>query len=365
MEGITIHTVGTVGEVVEFQAIERQVWEGDELEIIPAHVLLTHRRYGGILLIARDAGGTGIGVLLGFPGIKNGQTLHCSHILGILPEWRSRDVGYMMKRRQRELVLEQGLDLIVWTFDPARNAERPAQYRQARRNLPRVQSEPLWNDARWAERRPGNRSTHGRMAYPPSGRQSAALTASPRHPPRVNCCPRACRSVRAPSCTTTRVRPSRCCILSTPSPACPGRAYWWKRRPISSASSGLISVRRTAGASACARRCRTCLPGGMPFWICWWNATGTAGAAATICWVRSRIISRRNAAGRTRADTVPACIEQKESYLMRIEAVEARVVAIDLVNAVHYQFRHRNQAPMHHRPLARRGCGRLGRVRGG
>ena len=131
MEGITIHAVGTVGEVVEFQAIERQVWEGDDLEIIPAHVLLTHRRYGGILLIARDASGTGIGVLLGFPGIKNGQTLHCSHILGILPEWRSRDVGYMMKRRQRELVLEQGLDLIVWTFDPL-------ETRNARLNIGRL-----------------------------------------------------------------------------------------------------------------------------------------------------------------------------------------------------------------------------------
>lgn len=42
----------------------------------------------------------------------------------MLPEWRARHVGFRMKLRQREAVLQQGLDLIVWTFDPleSRNA---------------------------------------------------------------------------------------------------------------------------------------------------------------------------------------------------------------------------------------------------
>jgi predicted GNAT superfamily acetyltransferase len=131
MEGISIQLVRSVSDVVEFQAIERQVWEGDDLEIIPAHLLLTHQRYGGILLIARDPAGHGIGVLLGFPGFKGGMTLHCSHILGIVPEWRSRGIGYLMKLRQRELVLAQGLDLIVWTFDPL-------ETRNARLNIGRL-----------------------------------------------------------------------------------------------------------------------------------------------------------------------------------------------------------------------------------
>lgn len=128
---ITIISVATPAEVEEFQAIEARVWAGDPLEIVPGHVLLTHGRYGGLLLIARDRTGEGIGVLLGFPGLKGGRTLHCSHILGVVPEWRSRDVGQAMKRRQRELVLEQGLDLIVWTFDPL-------ETRNARLNIGRL-----------------------------------------------------------------------------------------------------------------------------------------------------------------------------------------------------------------------------------
>lgn len=121
---ITIDFVTTPEDVKEFQATERRVWEGNDLEVVPGHVLLTHRRYGGLLLVAREGGGAAIGVLLGFPGLKDGRVVHCSHILGIVPEWRSHDVGYWMKRRQRDLVLEQGLELVVWTFDPleTRNA---------------------------------------------------------------------------------------------------------------------------------------------------------------------------------------------------------------------------------------------------
>jgi len=129
--GLTIEELAGPEEIEEFQALERAIWEGTDLEVVPGHVLLTHRRYGGLLLIARDGEWRGIGILLGFPGLKDGSTVHCSHLLGVLPDWRSRDVGYAMKRRQRELVLDQGLDLVVWTFDPL-------ETRNARLNIGRL-----------------------------------------------------------------------------------------------------------------------------------------------------------------------------------------------------------------------------------
>ena len=36
----------------------------------------------------------------------------------MLPEWQSRGVGYALKVAQREAVLQQGLRLITWTYDP-------------------------------------------------------------------------------------------------------------------------------------------------------------------------------------------------------------------------------------------------------
>jgi predicted GNAT superfamily acetyltransferase len=39
-------------------------------------------------------------------------------MLGVLPEWQSRGVGYALKVAQREAVLNQGVRLITWTYDP-------------------------------------------------------------------------------------------------------------------------------------------------------------------------------------------------------------------------------------------------------
>ena len=38
--------------------------------------------------------------------------------MGVLPEWQSRGVGYALKVAQREAVLNQGVRLITWTYDP-------------------------------------------------------------------------------------------------------------------------------------------------------------------------------------------------------------------------------------------------------
>jgi predicted GNAT superfamily acetyltransferase len=131
MHEITIGEVRSPAELEEWQAVEAAVWPGSPPEMIPSHVLLTHQRYGGLLLGAREPGGSMIGILLGFPGLKGGRVVHCSHLLGVLPEWRSRDVGYLMKCCQRDFVLALGLDLVVWTFDPL-------ETRNARLNIGRL-----------------------------------------------------------------------------------------------------------------------------------------------------------------------------------------------------------------------------------
>jgi predicted GNAT superfamily acetyltransferase len=121
---VTIDELRSLAEIEEWQATEAAVWTGSELEVLPSSILVTLQRYGGLLLGARDRHGAMVGILLGFPGIKDGRLVHCSHLLGVLPEWRSKDVGYWMKLRQREYVMRQSLDLVVWTFDPleTRNA---------------------------------------------------------------------------------------------------------------------------------------------------------------------------------------------------------------------------------------------------
>ncbi|WP_410598472.1 hypothetical protein [Amycolatopsis sp. lyj-90] len=64
-----------------------------------------------------------LGACIGLWGPPGRPGMH-SHIAGVHSEARGRDIGFALKLDQRAHVLENGADLISWTFDPlvARNA---------------------------------------------------------------------------------------------------------------------------------------------------------------------------------------------------------------------------------------------------
>ena len=79
---------------------------------------------GGIVLLASARGGP-VGFAYGFTGRSaSGQLYHRSHAAGVLASCRDSGVGRALKLAQRRRALAQGLDLMVWTFDPgqSRNA---------------------------------------------------------------------------------------------------------------------------------------------------------------------------------------------------------------------------------------------------
>jgi predicted GNAT superfamily acetyltransferase len=43
---------------------------------------------------------------------------HCSHKLGVHPDFRGQGIAYHLKLAQREAVVRQGVRLATWTFDP-------------------------------------------------------------------------------------------------------------------------------------------------------------------------------------------------------------------------------------------------------
>ena len=105
--------------------LQRRVWAmSDDLEVVPLHLLLTVQRSGGLLLGAFDDDEL-VGFVFGFPGLtEQGQISHCSHMMGVDPDYWGTGVGYRLKLAQREFALEQGLELVTWTYDPleSRNA---------------------------------------------------------------------------------------------------------------------------------------------------------------------------------------------------------------------------------------------------
>ena len=128
MTGLVCRPIDTPEDLAEVESLERIVWPGDDRDVVPAHLLLTAQHNGG-LVAGAWAGERLAGFVFGFLGFHDTEPTHhlkhCSHLLGVHPDFRSAGVGYTLKTYQREHVLRQGLDLITWTYDPllARNAQ--------------------------------------------------------------------------------------------------------------------------------------------------------------------------------------------------------------------------------------------------
>jgi predicted GNAT superfamily acetyltransferase len=122
-----VHILETPAEMAAVEQLQRLVWSAPDIEIVPKDILLAIAHNGG-LAIGAFAGSELVGVTFGFPGFyttPDGPRLkHHSHILAVHPDWRSKGIGFTLKRAQWQMIRKQGLDRITWTYDAllSRNA---------------------------------------------------------------------------------------------------------------------------------------------------------------------------------------------------------------------------------------------------
>jgi predicted GNAT superfamily acetyltransferase len=137
-----IKILETVEEITAVEGLQRIVWPGSETEIVPVHLLVTAAHNGGLVIGAFlksgseiapeqetfDPAAPPIGFVFGFPGLyftpDGPRPKHCSHMLGVHPDYRNQGIGFALKRAQWQMVRHQGIDRITWTYDPllSRNA---------------------------------------------------------------------------------------------------------------------------------------------------------------------------------------------------------------------------------------------------
>jgi predicted GNAT superfamily acetyltransferase len=126
MPDFEIRPLKSLADFHAAEEVQRAAWDSADIDIAPLHIMLTMAKNGGVALgaFAQDQL---VGFVLGFLGTHNRygaeapaavNLKHCSHMLGVLPAWQSRGVGYALKLAQREAVLSQGVRLITWTYDP-------------------------------------------------------------------------------------------------------------------------------------------------------------------------------------------------------------------------------------------------------
>lgn len=110
-------------EYLAAEQLQRTVWQmPDWRDAVPANLLITIHKNGGIVLGAFDKNERLVGFVFSFLGSEEhrGQKKikHCSHMLAVQSEYQSQKIGARLKFAQREYALAQGIDLITWTYDP-------------------------------------------------------------------------------------------------------------------------------------------------------------------------------------------------------------------------------------------------------
>ena len=126
---ISLRVLEDPQELLQVEDLQRQVWSGSETEIVPAHMLIAASHNGGLVIGAFDEDAQDsarlVGFVYGFPGLYSTpdgpRPKHCSHMLGVHSAYRNQRIGFSIKRAQWQMVRNQGLDRITWTFDPLRS----------------------------------------------------------------------------------------------------------------------------------------------------------------------------------------------------------------------------------------------------
>jgi predicted GNAT superfamily acetyltransferase len=126
----TLRILDTPEDLAAVEALQRLVWPGSETEVVPVHMLIAVVHNGGLVIGAFGEAGAGElrGFVYGFPGLyftpDGPRPMHCSHQLGVHPDYRDSGLGFALKRAQWQMVRHQGLDRVTWTYDPllSRNA---------------------------------------------------------------------------------------------------------------------------------------------------------------------------------------------------------------------------------------------------
>lgn len=122
---ITVRPLSGPSEFAMAEDVQISAWELGSMErsVTPKDIMVAINDNGGLVLGAFE-GKRMVGFALLVPGYNGKRVYMYSHQTGVVKEYQSKGVGYLLKAGQRKISLERGFDLIAWTFDPliARNA---------------------------------------------------------------------------------------------------------------------------------------------------------------------------------------------------------------------------------------------------
>jgi predicted GNAT superfamily acetyltransferase len=121
---VEIRTLRTIEECEACVALQRHVWGFEPGDVVPVTLLHVVDYVGGLAAGAFDASGQLLGFVFGVSGVRDGELVHWSHMLGVRESARNLGLGRMLKEHQRTALAKLGIRRVFWSFDPlmAKNA---------------------------------------------------------------------------------------------------------------------------------------------------------------------------------------------------------------------------------------------------
>lgn len=121
---VTIRDFETIEEYRACVALQEETWGAGFSERVSAAILKVSRILGGVAAGAWTEDGTLAGFVFGMTGPRKGRLVHWSDMLAVRPEYRDAGLGRALKAYQRKVLLDAGIEVMHWTFDPlqSRNA---------------------------------------------------------------------------------------------------------------------------------------------------------------------------------------------------------------------------------------------------
>jgi len=116
-DSIVIRKVHLLEEMRACVALQKEVWNFSDAELVPLRLFVVAEKVGGQVIGAYQ-GADLVGFGLAIPGFRNGHSYLHSHMVGVRKDHRDGGLGRRIKFFQRDDALARGFELIEWTFDP-------------------------------------------------------------------------------------------------------------------------------------------------------------------------------------------------------------------------------------------------------
>lgn len=114
---ITIRKCHDLQEMRTCVALQKEVWNFTDAELVPLRLFVVGEKIGGQVMGAFD-GNEMVGFAFAIPGARGGRSYLHSHMLAVRSRYRNHGLGRRLKLFQRDDALARGFELIEWTFDP-------------------------------------------------------------------------------------------------------------------------------------------------------------------------------------------------------------------------------------------------------